>query len=53
MRPTGVESKKSIGALKMELVKPAKKALEAFNPRRAPKKDLRYIKPVLSVDSPA
>jgi hypothetical protein len=30
-----VESKKSMGALKIALVKPEKKVLEAFNPRQA------------------
>ena len=33
IRPTGVESKNNMGALKTALVKPEKKALEAFNPR--------------------
>lgn len=39
--PTGVESKKSIGALKIALVKPEKKDLEALKPRWAAKKDLK------------
>ena len=33
IRPTGVESKNNMGALKTALVNPVKKALEAFNPR--------------------
>ena len=41
IRPTGVESKNNMGALKTALVNPVKKALEAFNPRWAAKKDLR------------
>jgi hypothetical protein len=35
--PTGVESNKSIGALKIAVVKLEKKAVEAFNPRSAVK----------------
>jgi hypothetical protein len=35
--PTGVESKKSIGALKIAVVKLEKKAVEAFNPNSAVK----------------
>ena len=33
IRPAGVELKNNMGALKTALVKPEKKALEAFNPR--------------------
>ena len=51
IRPTGVESKNNMGALKIELVKPEKKALEAFNPRWAAKNDLRYTKTALSVET--
>lgn len=50
MRPTGVESKKSIGALKTAFVKPEKKALEAFSPRWAVVIALAYTKPALRVD---
>ena len=41
IRPTGVESKKSMGALKMESVKPEKNAFEALNPKIAESRDLR------------
>lgn len=51
IRPTGVESKNNIGALKIEFVKPEKKALDAFNPRRAAKRDLRYTKNALTNDT--
>ena len=39
--PTRVESKNNIGALKIEVVKLKKKAVEAFNPRCAPMLVLR------------
>lgn len=48
--PTGVESKNSIGALKMELVKQVKKDLEALNPRRTPIRVLKYIKKAPSAE---
>ena len=50
IRPTGVESKNNMGALKTALVNPVKNASEAFNPRWAAKKDLRYTKTALSVE---
>ena len=50
IHPTGVESKNNKGALKTAQVKPEKKALEAFNPRWAAKKDLKYTKTALSVE---
>ena len=50
IRPTGVESKKSMGALKIAFMKPEKNALEAFNPSWAAKKDLRYTNTALSVE---
>jgi len=46
--PTGVESKKNIGALKIAEVKLEKKAIEAFNPRLAARTDLIYINTALS-----
>jgi len=39
-----------MGALKIALVKPEKKAVEAFNPRWAAKKVLRYTKTALSAE---
>ena len=48
--PTGVESKNSIGALKIDSVNFEKKALEAFNPKRAVNKDLEETKRALAVE---
>lgn len=50
IRPTGVESKKSMGALKMELVKPEKNDLDALSPKRTANSDLKNTKTALSND---
>ncbi|KAG5022891.1 hypothetical protein JHK82_018792 [Glycine max] len=47
--PTRVESKNNIGALKIEVVKLKKKALEAFNPRCAPMLVLRNANAVMKM----
>ncbi|CAK7356837.1 unnamed protein product [Dovyalis caffra] len=44
---------KSMGALNNELLTPEKKAFEAFNPRSAANKDLRYTNGVLDIEIPA
>ena len=50
-RPTGVESKKTIRELEIESVNLLKKDLEAFNPKRVAKNDLRNMKKMLVVES--
>lgn len=50
--PPGVESKKSMGALNNEILIPEKKAFEAYNPKSAANKDLRYTNGVLDFEIP-
>lgn len=46
--PTGVESKKSIGALKIEVINPEKKASEAFSPKSTANIVLKNTKTALA-----
>lgn len=46
------EKKKSMGALNNEILIPEKKAFEAYNPKSAANKDLRYTNGVLDFEIP-